>query len=155
MSGPVPHTDALPPLARWLGYAGLLPQVAALVVVIGGGPAWHFTALVLGFAYAALILSFLGGLWWGLAAQARGPVPSWLWIAAVAPSLVALASTLPWLLAGRPGLSLGAITVALLASLGIDQRLAATMLAPTWWLRLRLPLSIGLGLLTLALALVA
>jgi len=156
MSGAPLRSEALPPLARRLGYAGLLPQAAALVVVLRGDPAWHFAALVLGFAYAALILSFLGGLWWGLAAQARAPVPSWVWVAAVAPSLVALVSTIPWLLAdARPGASLGLLAVALLASLIVDYTMAAAALAPVWWLRLRLPLSIGLGLLTLVLALVA
>ncbi len=148
-----PRADAPPALARRLGYAGLLPQAAALVVLIGGDPAWRFTALALGYAYAALILSFLGGLWWGLAAQARAPVPPWVWVAAVVPSLVALMSAIPWALGDAwPGPSLGLLGMALLASSIVDHRLVAQGIAPPWWLRLRLPLSIGLGLATLAIS---
>ncbi|EDX80246.1 hypothetical protein BBAL3_1403 [Brevundimonas sp. BAL3] len=62
----------LPPFARVLGFAGLLPQAAAVAVLILGGPDVRFAALSLAYAYAALIFSFLGGVWWGLAAMARG-----------------------------------------------------------------------------------
>lgn len=141
-----------PPLPRWLGLAGLLPQLAALAIVLSGDRAHHFQALTLAYAYAALILSFLGGLWWGLAARAEAP-PAWLWVAAVVPSLVALASAVPWS-EGRPwpGPSLIVLGVALIAALGVDWRLARARLAPEWWLALRVPLSLGLGLATLAIA---
>ena len=82
-----------PPLARLLGFAGLLPQLACALAKWFGSEEWRWTALAMGWAYAALIFSFLGGLWWGLAtaALARGAqVPHWLWLAAIAPSLLAL-----------------------------------------------------------------
>jgi hypothetical protein len=141
----------VPRLALWLGLAGLIPQILAFIAVAAGQPEGRFTALALAYAYAALILSFLGGMWWGLAAQARGPVPHWVWVAAVAPSLIALASAMPWAFGSRwPGPSLALLGVALLASLGVDYRLKAAGLCPAWWLTLRLPLSVGLGLLTMA-----
>ena len=60
-------------IARRLGYAGLLPQIAALALFAGGGE-WGWVALAAGFAYAALIFSFLGGVWWGQAlAMPRAP----------------------------------------------------------------------------------
>lgn len=145
-----------PPLARWLGLAGLIPQLYATAVVLGGDPANRFTALSLGYAYAALILSFLGGIWWGIAAGAAGlrsiVVPRWLWFVAVVPTLIALASALPWALGTPwPQPSLIALGTALIAACGIDWLLWRHGLVPDWWLTLRLPLSIGLGVLTIIL----
>jgi len=139
-------------LPRWLGLAGLLPQFAAVAVVFGGDTTLHFSAIALGYAYAALILSFLGGLWWGVAATAPRP-PEWIWVAAVVPSLIALASAIPWAVgAPWPGPSLVVLGVGLVAALGVDLILARQGLVPAWWMSLRLPLSLGLGGLTLLLA---
>lgn len=157
MDGPPDPTGlsrpAVPPVARRLGLAGLLPQLAVVAVLIEGDIGARFSALALGYAYAALILSFLGGLWWGLAARAARP-PDWLWAAAVVPSLVALASAWPWAV-GKPwpGPSLIVLGGALIGSLAIDARLARAGLAPSWWMALRVPLSLGLGALTIASAL--
>lgn len=141
----------MPPYARWLGFLGLFPQAAALLVVLMDEPRTLFSALALAFAYAALIFSFLGGLWWGLATAAKDP-PRWLWVAAVMPSLLALASCIPWATAGAwPGPSLIALGLMLIASLAVDRRLAALELAPGWWMKLRAPLSLGLGGMTIAL----
>ncbi|WP_380787096.1 DUF3429 domain-containing protein [Sphingomonas sp. R86521] len=145
-----------PPLPRWLGYAGLLPQVLALIAVAAGDVGGRFTALALSYAYAALILSFLGGMWWGLAAQARAPAPRWVWFAAVAPSLIALVSAVPWATGDAwPGPSMALLGLSLLGSLFVDYRMRAAGLCPDWWLSLRLPLSIGLGVLTLAIGYLA
>lgn len=141
-----------PPLPRWLGLAGLLPQAIAVAVVLSGDEASRFSALSLGYAYAALILSFLGGLWWGLAARAEHP-PEWLWIAAIAPSLIALATAVPWAIGQPwPAPSLIVLAAALIAALGVDSLLSNRGLTPPWWMSLRLPLSLGLGVLTLVLA---
>ena len=95
-------------------------------------------------------------MWWGIAAAApaaqRRRTLGWLWIAAVLPSLVALACFLPWALDWEwPEPSLVMLGGALLVSLGVDAKLGA--LAPRWWLALRVPLSTGLGLATIAAAL--
>lgn len=143
----------IPPAARWLGLAGLLPQAAALVAVTAGEPEGRFTALALAFAYAALILSFLGGTWWGLAAHARNTAPRWIWVAAVTPSLLALACTVPWAVgAAWPGPSLAVLGIAILAAPIVDFRLSRLGLAPRWWNGMRATLSTGLGLMTLAIA---
>ena len=141
-----------PPLVpRWLGLAGLLPQLAVVAVVFSGDNPLHFSALSIGYAYAALILSFLGGLWWGIAASQPHP-PEWLWVAAIAPSLIALGTAVPWALGEPwPGPSLLILGTALIGALGVDYALARLRLVPAWWMSLRLPLSLGLGVLTLAL----
>lgn len=145
---------SIPAPARWLGYAGLLPQLAVVGALLTRDLEWRFTALAAGFAYAALILSFLGGLWWGLAAQAPDRTPAWVWPASVIPSLVALLSALPWTTGDRwPGPSLILLGVSLIAALGVDYRLYRLGVAPAWWMPLRVPLSGGLGLLTIAAAL--
>ena len=126
----------------WLGLAGLLPQLLALFALVGGNPDARFIALACAFAYAALILSFLGGMWWGLAA-ATGRVPPWIWIA--------FASAYPWMVGQPwPGPSLIWLGLAIILSLGVDWRLRAMGAAPDWWMSLRIPLSIGLGGMTLA-----
>ena len=149
-------SNALPLLAQWLGLSGLLPQIAAVMLILDGDPAWHFTAAALAFAYAALIFSFLGGMWWGLAAQGGNRAPLWLWIAAVTPTLLALASAWPWAV-GKPwpGPSLILLGLCLIASPIIDHRLDRLGLCPDGWLVLRLRLSLGLGLLTLIAGLAA
>lgn len=146
-------TGMPPALPRLLGLAGLLPQLAAGYVLLDNNTDWHFTALAMAYAYAALILSFLGGVWWGLAARASNP-PRWLWYAAVAPSLIALASAWPWATGGTwPGPSMIILGSALVAALAVDWRLQRIELAPGWWLSLRLPLSLGLGGITIAIGL--
>lgn len=149
MIGPVP---AWP---RWLGLAGLLPQLACLAALWFGPDGWRWTAQALAWAYAALILSFLGGLWWGIAASRMHEgerVPGWLWGASVVPSLIAFASFVPWVIgAPWPDPSLLVLGVAIVGSLWVDRRIAPS--APHWWMRLRVPLSLGLGLSSVLIAL--
>lgn len=139
-----------PQLSKALGYAGLLPQILVVAVLASGSTWWRFAALSLGYAYAALILSFVGGMWWGLAARHSDRAPGWLWLAGVMPSLIALATFLPWAIGATwPGPSLVIVGLSLLASLIVDRKLIVAGLAPPWWMALRFPLSVGLGLLTI------
>jgi len=146
------HT--IPTWPRALGFAGLLPQLACLAALWFGPDSWRFAALAIAWGYGALILSFLGGLWWGIAAsriREGQRVPAWLWIAAVLPSLVALLTYLPWVFGQEwPGPSLVILGSALIASLWVDRRIAPS--APAWWMRLRVPLSLGLGIASILIA---
>ena len=137
--------DRLPPSARLLGFAGLLPQLAFVgLQLVRPDPGWSLLA----FGYGALILSFLGGVWWGVAASRRAPSAE-LFVASVVPSLVALAL----LAAALVGLSLGWPLVllgsAIMLTLLVDLWLAARGDVPPDWMRLRVPLSLGLGALTI------
>ena len=138
----------VPPLPRALGAAGLLPQGAAALLAALDPPLLRAAGLMLGSVYAALILSFLGGMWWGLAAAAGSPPPRWVWLAAVAPSLWALAALAAGLAGGNAVLALLPLAAAILLTPLVDRRLVRDGLAPHWWMRLRMPLSVGLGLLT-------
>mgnify|MGYP003675056686 CR=1 FL=1 len=136
--------------ATFLGLAGLLPQLFCLVAVFEENT--RYIALSAGYLYAALIFSFLGGFWWGLAVASPG-APQWVYSVAVVPSLVAVASGIPWMIGSTwPGPSLALLGIALIAALWVDVRLNRLNLMPDWMLRLRILLSLGLGLTTLALA---
>lgn len=93
MSTTVPPTTAasgqtLPAWALRLGYAGLLPFVGgALLVWVVWPDVQPLVAQGLS-AYAALIISFLGGIHWGLAMRQPEPPPQLL-VWGVMPSLLA------------------------------------------------------------------
>ena len=85
---PVYH-PTVPDTARWLGHAGLVPFVlGALLAWVGLAPEQHAFVGVAMSAYAALILSFLGGIHWGLAFRNTAP-PASLFIWGVLPALLA------------------------------------------------------------------
>lgn len=136
-----------------LGLAGWLPQAASVALVALSAPL-QWAAMAAGCFYAAVILSFLGGLWW-MAGLLEGERRAWIYLLAVAPSLAAWAALLPWIAGWKwPGPSLVALGLLLLASPLADAVLARHITFPAGWLRLRAIMASGLGLLTLALALI-
>ena len=142
---------ALPRPLVYFGLTGLLPQAACLTLACTDGQS-HWFALAAACCYAAIILSFLGGLWW-MAALMAGLRDAWPYALAVAPSLIGWGALLPWCIGWRwPGPSLVVIGLALLASPLVDMALARRMRTPPGWLRLRGIMAGGLGLLTLAIA---
>lgn len=149
-SPPDPARPPIPPVARWLGFAGLLPAAAAVALLLLPVAAdVQRLAAHAGAIYAALILSFLGGTWWGLAAR-TDHAPAALYVLAVLPSLAAWA-----LLMALAPPRIVALGVLLLVCLLVDRQLMTLGLAPGWWMRLRVPLSLGLGALVIMLGLLA
>ena len=142
---------SLTPASTWLGLAGLLPQIVCLALA-GSRHDYAFTALAGGFAYAAAIFSFLGGVWWGQAiAKGRGGVGTYL--IAVMPSLIAVALFLPWSFGWDwPGPALMYLGAFIALSPLVDRALG---FAEPDFMRLRVLLSVGLGGLTIALGFVA
>lgn len=144
---------ALPRPLVLLGLAGMAPQALCLALVLLSG-SYQWVGLAAGCLYAAIILSFLGGLWW-MAGLLAGQTAAWIYVIAVLPSLAGWATLLPWIFGWPwPGPSLMALGALLLASPLVDRTLAASIALPPGWLRLRLIMAGGLGLLTLMLALV-
>lgn len=74
-SRPLPPPGRPGRLALALAYAGLLPFVAgaALIWIVRADALPHVGAALS--AYAALIVSFLGGIHWGLAMRSAQPAP--------------------------------------------------------------------------------
>jgi hypothetical protein len=144
----------VPIAAAMLGAAGLLPLILALFVRLAGGvyPDTPIPIVLGGLAlsYAALILSFLGGIWWGVAATraTREQMPKLMGIAVV-PSLIAWAVVaIAWDFPATASTTLG-VTIALTPL--VDRWLAQRGLVPAWWMKLRLPLSLALAALVLGL----
>ncbi|MDX2277469.1 MAG: DUF3429 domain-containing protein [Hyphomonadaceae bacterium] len=129
----------MPYAALILGYLGLIPFVGLAAAVIAGpaslGPSAAFALL----AYGATILSFLGGVHWGLAIAASALPPSqraWVLTVSVIPQLLGWSA----LLAPSPfGFAL--MAMGLVGVLAIDAGAARAKLAPNWFMALRWPLS--------------
>jgi hypothetical protein len=133
-----PATPALTPAARVLGYGGLLPFIG-LAVAAGSSvlpPHWRPVAATALAAYGATILSFLGGVHWGVAfTQGRPARVSFAW--GVVPSLLGWVALL---LPARAGLAL--LGVAIVACYVVDRRLYGDYGIPRW-LVLRRALTVG------------
>lgn len=119
-----------------LAYAGLLPfLLGALLVWAVRSDVQAYVALALS-AYAAVVLSFLGGIHWGLVmrqAAPSDPARSLLW--GVVPSLVAWpAAVMP------PHAGLVILGVMLIVSYAVDRRLYPAH-GVAAWLTLRFRLS--------------
>ena len=124
----------IPKAACWLGFAGLIPFFLAAVIGLVWSTPLHEISLKALLAYGAVILSFLGGIRWGLAIATSkssgllGPLAI-----SVAPAL------LGWVALLVPS-SVGLVLLALGFAVMADFRLST---APYWYATLRLPLSIG------------
>lgn len=152
--------ETIPAAAALPGFAGLLPPLGVLVAelavrrAVPSSPVALFGLRQVALLYAGLILSFLGGMWWGIAATRvpRERLGRWL-VLAVVPSLWAFAAALAGSASGDPvrgpRLVAALLALGLLGSLLVDRALARRELVPGWWLRLRVPLSVCLALLTL------
>lgn len=132
--------------ARMLGFAGLVPQLLALLLIATRIDAALGTLLA--FGYAVLIVSFLGGIWWGIAMQDGRGQPR---IAAIAvlPTLVGFGLMIARILGLRSDLALVMLGIVVLLTLLIDRMLVSRDRAPPGWMGLRVPLSLGLGALTI------
>ena len=127
-----------------LTLAGLIPFVGCAALAAMGGPdadAW-LTALI---AYAAVILSFLGGTRWGASIAAGSPDPMTL-ILSNLPALVAWAALLPL---GLPDLTRLSLLSAGLALMWLWDRRRP----PNWYPALRTVATLG-ALVSLGLAVV-
>lgn len=141
----LPTPTDLPAPVRLLGLAGIAPQLACILLALVSDGAFSAAA---GLAYAAVILSFLGGLWWmaGLLAGLRDATPYTL---AVLPSLIG------WWAMLLPAGGLVIVALCLLASPLVDRYLARRIVLPVGWIGLRWQMATGLGVSTLVLAMVA
>lgn len=116
LTSTIPLTSKPSVAAQALGLAGLLPFVAGAALPWLMQPGWRMLAASALLTYAALIVSFLGGIHWGLAMRSSAPSKAQL-IWGVAPSLLAWLAVLmdtPW------GLLL--MAAALLACYGVDHQ---------------------------------
>ena len=141
---------SVPAAAAWLGAAGALPFIAGAILALVADPetgAWGVIALR---GYGVAILSFMGGIHWGLAigdaGAAAGGGATWQRLGlSVLPALV---GWLALLLPQTAGLLL--LAVAFAALLVGDLLAVRAAFAPSWYPRLRWPLSVVVVLCLLA-----
>ena len=133
-------TDAMPWAARWRGGAGLIPCVAAAALAYTAPEAVdRRRAADAGMLYGAIILSFLGGIRWGLALNPLFARDRNLQITiSIVPSLVGWIGLLIEPVFGALMLIAGFVGMLLLdALIGREGR------APDWFFALRLILTTG------------
>ena len=121
-----------PPSARLLGWGGVIPFAVLALASLTATP--EAARALLG--YGAIILGFMGAIWWGVA-MARGEARSPFYAISVLPALAAFAALLSpvwvglWLLAA-------AFAILLLFDLAQVRRNAA----PQWYAALRIRLTV-------------
>lgn len=134
---------SIPASALWLGGTGALPFISlsfATLFTAGDLQAIYANALML---YGAIILSFLGGIHWGLAMAAEGAVN----VAQVSPLRLGI-SVAPSLVGWGAVLLSNAIASAIILSAGfvvmliIDVQAAKHIQVPSWYPKLRWPLTV-------------
>jgi len=85
--------QSMPAAARWIGFAGVLPFAASAINLHTGWPLFDGFALQIFIVYSAVILSFLGGIRWGLGAR-HAAATAGDYVLAVMPSLIAVMAVL-------------------------------------------------------------
>lgn len=136
--------NQVPTTAGWLGYLGLLPFfVQTLAVVFGPNgedSLAHHAAFGVA-SYGAVILSFLGGITWGLTVnnpQLANVQGSRELIYSMLPALAAWAAILL-----PTAFTLWFCAIGFLVAFIHDWKTAPLHALPAWFLRLRLHLSLG------------
>ena len=137
MVGKVTLAD-VPMPARALGFAGLIPFLAAALGVWVAPQGWNLLALDVQLAYGAVILSFMGAVHWGLAMAGGSTAMTYQRLGwSVVPAL------LGWLaLLLNPGYGLLLMAAGFAGVFYGDLKSIAAGNTPAWYKALRKPLTV-------------
>ena len=119
----------MPPVAALLGALGVLPFAVAAVLAISPETRDFGRWAIIG--YGAVILSFLGGVQWGLGLRARSGGSA----AMIVSNGIALTGWLALLVS--PALAIPALAVGFLAAFAFDLAAKSILMIPTWFIALR------------------
>ncbi|GHE20707.1 DUF3429 domain-containing protein [Halomonas urumqiensis] len=121
-------------LALALGFAGLLPFVGAAMATWLAPVAWQGVAINAFLAYSAVILSFLGGVQWGVAMSwpSSGHDVMARLVVSMAPSLIAWPALMLHPLSGAWALAAGFVVMRL-----YELSREGRQPLPAWYQRLR------------------
>lgn len=138
--------ERIPAPALVLGGTGLIPFVAATLLLLLGPVAWEGTAVAALQGYAAVILSFVGAVHWGLALGVTDQEHRQrLWYWSVVPALLA------WVALLLPALpAVGLLLCGFGAQYAADRSACRLGLLPVWYQRLRRGLTATVMLCLLA-----
>lgn len=142
MTWSVSRRRTVPSAAKWLGALGAIPFVACTAITVIGSPDLAEKASSALAIYGAIVLSFLGGIQWGLAINDEADLtslgaPYRRLTISVMPALIGWLSLL---LPRDIGFVVLALAFALVSM--VDLRAARNLEAPAWYPRLRWPLSL-------------
>jgi len=121
---------------RWLTLSGAIPFIACSAALWLAPPAYRAFATIVLTSYAAVILSFLGGIQWGLAVNLIDTAPKsarTMFLLSVVPSLLA------WAMLLLPASSSRIIVAMCLFAFVwvVDALLNLQKLIPAWYFKLR------------------
>lgn len=142
----------IPSAPLWLGLSGLIPFYAAGLLMLARNDALTHLATVAFAVYGAAILSFLGGVRWGLeiARAPDAPDPRRL-VFSVIPSLAGWAAAAIMITQPQAPVSAGIFAGLFAAQYVWDRQAAADAAAPNWYPPLREVLTGGVIVACLAL----
>ena len=135
---PASSGDSAPRVAAWLGYGGLIPFVGSLALCYFGDPGAQRLGIHAMATYAAVILSFIGGIHWGIATQVRGRQTVAWYVASIMPSLIGWAALLL-----TPPATLGILLLCFTGWYVYERSMPIGQTFPAWFVRLRLHLTSG------------
>jgi hypothetical protein len=140
---PLLQSSSIPVSALLLGVAGLIPFFGLAIWQGVTGDELLSERLMMGFIfYAASILSFLGGVGWGLAMSETDPVQRGLAFGvSTVPSLIAWAAS--FINVQNLGFTLTILGAAFLLQSAWDWHLTQIGRAPAWFAKLRIGLTIA------------
>jgi hypothetical protein len=133
-------------MATIMGLGGIVPFFGCAVLMYLGDPGVSIVALFANAVYAAVILSFVGAIHWGLAMRADRS-PAW-YVWSVTPALISWAAIL--LLDIR--VSLLALAIGFTLSWSVDRQAHLRGLIPDWYMKMRHMLTAGATISLLATA---
>lgn len=139
-----PRQDRVPLAVIALTAAGFLPFAALAAASVQLAPGEQHLAVQAQHIYGAVILSFLGGIYWGweFATQDRDPVSGVRLSIGVIPSILAWAAVL----LPTTGQSSIALALCFVSVLAYDIWRARNAQAPAWYPQLRVPITIAVVL---------
>ena len=132
---------SVPSAAAWLGGLGITPFAGLSLAAPFASDDLKAQLSFALIAYGAIILSFLGGIHWGLAIGAFPQNHNTLWrriVLSILPLLVAWAALLT-----PSSIGFLVLSAAFVAMLLVDIRASRMHEAPAWYPKLRWPLSCG------------
>jgi hypothetical protein len=136
-------TDAIPRPALLLGWAGVMPFALFTVASVLDLHLWSLDPTIALRAYGACILSFMGGVQWGiLLPRYEDGATFWRYLISVLPALLAVLCLLI-----PNGLSLIGLIASFLALLAYDISTVRQRLAPRWYTSLRVQLTLAVAVL--------
>lgn len=129
--------ETAPEITKILGWGGVAPFILCGAAAQSGERVLVLYGLVGGTSYAAMILSFLGAVHWGLAMRDDRHYGWYIW--SIAPALMGWATLLVFDIQIR----LMALIPLFTLAWAIDRIAAKQGLIPPWYMQLRTGLTIG------------